>query len=225
MDRYNKLKYSRSTRPLTPPPSYSDATYPLLPSFNDLLHLRSKATGRPSMPGMPDTPPSTPIRDDYFPLPPVDLADDSFALPDVPNKPLIQPKPFISKPPIPPKPVLDTFSRPLTKIIDFKKNKVQIIPEKIEIDDTDDVNLSKRLYKLFPEINQVTEEKIDDEKSEIDMENLTEILSKIGDEKPFEFEFFTGGENKKFDDTMRSYGLVMSTTIIMVQANQFLIFF
>ena len=42
---------------------------------------------------------------------------------------------------------------------------------------------------------------------ECDMENLTEILSKIGDEKPFEFEFFTGGENKKFDDTMRSYGL------------------
>ena len=40
-----------------------------------------------------------------------------------------------------------------------------------------------------------------------DMENLTEILSKIGDEKPFEFEFFTGGENKKFDDTMTSYGL------------------
>ena len=67
--------------------------------------------------------------------------------------------------------------------------------------------MSKQLSKLFPEINQVTEEKIDDEKSEIDMENLTEILSKIGDEKPFEFEFFTGGENKKFDDTMTSYGL------------------
>ena len=72
---------------------------------------------------------------------------------------------------------------------------------------------------------QVTEEEINDEKNEIDMENLIEILSKIGDEKPFEFEFFTGGENKKFDDTMRSYGLVMPTTIIMVQANQFLIFF
>ena len=54
---------------------------------------------------------------------------------------------------------------------------------------------------------QVTEEEINDEKNEIDMENLTEILSKIGDEKPFEFEFFTDGENKKFDDTMRSYGL------------------
>ena len=89
----------------------------------------------------------------------------------------------------------------------LKKNKIQIIPEKIEIDNIDDVNLSKQLSKLFPEINQVTEEKIDDEKSEIDMENLTEILSKIGDEKPFEFEFFTGGENKKFDDTVRSYRL------------------
>ena len=54
---------------------------------------------------------------------------------------------------------------------------------------------------------QVTEEEINDEKNEIDMENLIEILSKIGDEKPFEFEFFTGGENKKFDDTMRSYGI------------------
>ena len=105
MDRYNKLKYSHPTPPLTPPPSYSDATYPLLPRFNDLLHLRSKGTGRPSMPGMLDTLTPTPIRDDYFPPPPVDLADDSFTLPDVPNKPPIPPKPVISKPPILPKPV------------------------------------------------------------------------------------------------------------------------
>ena len=47
---------------------------------------------------------------------------------------------------------------------------------------------------------------MEDEKREMDMENLTEILSKIGDDKPFEFEFFTGVKNKKFDDTMRSYG-------------------
>ena len=74
---------------------------------------------------MPDTLPSTPIRDDYSPPAPVDLADDSFALPDVPNKPPIPPKPVISKPPILPKPVLDTFSRSLTKIIDSKKNIIQ----------------------------------------------------------------------------------------------------
>ena len=57
--------------------------------------------------------------------------------------------------------------------------------------------MSQRLSKLFPETNQVTEEKIDDEKSEIDMENSTEMLSKIGDEKPFEFQFFAGGQNEK----------------------------
>ena len=38
---------------------------------------------------------------------------------------------------------------------------------------------------------------MEDEKREMDMENLTEVLPKIGDDKPFEFEFFTGGKNKK----------------------------
>ena len=113
MDRYNKLKSSRPPRPLTSLPSYSDTTYPLLPSFNVLLHLRSNTTGRPSMPGMPDTLPPTPNTDDYFPPLPIDLADDSFALPDVPNKPPIPPKPVIPKQTILPKSVLDTFSRPL----------------------------------------------------------------------------------------------------------------
>ena len=113
MDRYNKLKSSRPPRPLTSLPSYSDTTYPLLSSFNVLLHLRSNTTGRPSMPGMPDTLPPTPITDDYFPPLLIDLADDSFALPDVPNKPPIPPKPVIPKQTILPKSVLDTFSRPL----------------------------------------------------------------------------------------------------------------
>ena len=116
--------------------------------------------------------------------------------------------------------------------------------------------MSKRLSKLFPEIDHQVTEQINDEKNEIDMENLTESLSKIGnDEKPFEFQFFTGGENKKFNNTMRSYGLptdnlefldflqseirkkILATNkvkfmlklvismIIMIQANQFLIFF
>ena len=68
--------------------------------------------------------------------------------------------------------------------------------------------MSKQISKLFLKIDQQVTEQINDEKNELDMENLTEILSKIGDdEKPFESEFFTGGGNKKFDDTMRSYGL------------------
>ena len=183
-------------------------TYPIIPTSSDLQTVRAKSIGRKSdNPILPDTPPPTPITDDYFPPPPVDLADDSFVLPDVRTKPLIAPKPVITKPTIVPKAVLDSFSWPLTKIINSKKNKIQIIPKKTESKDNDNINLSEQLSKLFPEINQVTDEKLDDENSEIDMENLTEILSKIGDEKPFEFEIFTGDENKKFDDTMRSYGL------------------
>ena len=183
-------------------------TYPIIPTSSDLQTVRAKSIGRKSdNPILPDTPPPAPITDDYFPPPPVDLADDSFVLPDVRTKPLITPKPVITKPTIVPKAVLDSFSWPLTKIINSKKNKIQIIPKKTESKDNDNINLSEQLSKLFPEINQVTDEKLDDENSEIDMENLTEILSKIGDEKPFEFEFFTGDENKKFDDTMRSYGL------------------
>ena len=152
MNRYNKLRSSKyyPTRPPRP--------LPRLPSY-------SKATGRVSDISGHVTAPPTPIRDDYFPPPPVDLADDSFILPDVQTKPPVPPKPVITKPKIAPKPALDSFSRPLTKIIESKKNKIQIIPEKTESEDIDDINLSERLSKLFPEINQVTEEKIDHEKS------------------------------------------------------------
>ena len=152
MNRYNKLRSSKyyPTRPPRP--------LPRLPSY-------SKATGRVSDISGHVTAPPTPIRDDYFPPPPVDLADDSFILPDVQTKPSVPPKPVITKPKIAPKPVLDSFSQPLTKIIDSKKNEIQIIPKKTESEDIDDINLSERLSKLFPEINQVTEEKIDHEKS------------------------------------------------------------
>ena len=83
---------------------------------------------------------------------------------------------------------------------------MEIIPKKSVPEDIDDINLSEQLSKLFPKIDQVLDEKKEDEKREMDMEHLTEILSKIGD-KPFQFEFSTGGKNKKFHDTMRSYGL------------------
>ena len=38
--------------------------------------------------------------------------------------------------------------------------------------------------------------------------NLTELLSKTGrNSVPFEFEFFTGGKNEKFDEISGSLGL------------------
>ena len=204
MERYNKLKVSLYYPPCPPPPTPRELVDIGLAriSESELENLRSKGLvkGRKSEDGrfisvLPGTPPPTPIRNNYFPPPPVDLADDSFALPDVPTKPFILPKPVLNK-----------FSRPLTKIIDPKRKKMQIIAKKSAPEDIDDINLSEQLSKLFPKIDQVLDEKKEDEKREMDMEHLTEILSKIGD-KPFQFEFSTGGKNKRFDDTMRSYGL------------------
>ena len=88
-----------------------------------------------------------------------------------------------------------------------KKKKTQITPQK-EITNINETNLSEQLTKLFPKLDEVTNEKKEDKKYEEEIENITEILSKIDSKKvPFEFEFFSGGKNKKFDKVMRSIGL------------------
>ena len=57
------------------------------------------------------------------------------------------------------------------------------------------MNFSEQLSKLFPNINEVNKE--DKEKFVEDVNDLTEILSRIGeDDTPFEFELFTDGKNK-----------------------------
>ena len=51
--------------------------------------------------------------------------------------------------------------------------------------------------------------KKEDEKYEEEIENITDILSKIDSDKvPFEFEFFSGGKNKIFDEVMWTIGLI-----------------
>ena len=58
-----------------------------------------------------------------------------------------------------------------------------------------EMNFSEQLSKLFPNINEVNKE--DKEKFVEDVNDLTEILSRIGeDDTPFEFELFTDGKNK-----------------------------
>ena len=170
-------------------------------------------------------------------------------------KPQLLPKAeLLTKPQLPPELLLDEFARPLTKIIDAKKNNIEIIPKKeVSINET---NLSEQPTKFFPNIDEVEKEKQDGEKYEEEVKNLTEILSKIGeDETPFEFEFFSGGKNEKFDHICPGLGLlsdnldfldflqsheckkylyrinlkfilklVIFTMIIIIQMNQFLIF-
>ena len=61
----------------------------------------------------------------------------------------------------------------------------------------------------FPDINEVLEEDLKNEGKQDVIENLGQILGDIDRETPFEFECFTGGKNKKFDEYMR--GTALST--------------
>ena len=78
-------------------------------------------------PILPDTPPPTLNRDDYWPPPPVGRSDNNFMKLQLPPKPQFSPK---TKLQLAPKSIIDNFARPLTKIIDDEKNTIQIIPKK-----------------------------------------------------------------------------------------------
>ena len=69
----------------------------------------------------------------------------------------------------------------------------------------EEANLSEQLTQIFPNLDEIKEE--EDQTFKETVENLTETLSKIDEEDtPFEFEFFTGRKNKKFDDYIRGIG-------------------
>ena len=103
---------------------------------------------------------------------------------------------------MPQTPIIDKFSKPLTKMADDRKNTIEVTPKKPEAD-IEEKNLSQSLAELFPDINEVLEEDKKNEGNQDVIENLEEILSDIERKSPFEFEFFTGGKNKKFDGFMR----------------------
>ena len=82
----------------------------------------------------------------------------------------------------------------MTRTLDDKTNTIEITLKK-STPSINEINLSKQLQEVFPNVNEVIkEDSNNDFKEKID--NLNEILSKIGkdndenDEKLFEFEFF-----------------------------------
>ena len=79
-------------------------------------------------------------------------SDDNFIKPQLPPKPQFSPK---TKPQLPPKPILDDFARPLTNIIDDKKNTIEIIPTKKEIS-LNETNLSEQASKIFQTLTKLT---------------------------------------------------------------------
>ena len=92
----------------------------------------------------------------------------------------------------------DSFSRPITKMLD---ETIEITP-KAKI--TEEKEISDTLQQLFPDVEKIAQE---NKKADVQphLENLSETLAAIGNEVlPFEFEFFKGGTNEKFNNIIRT---------------------
>ena len=113
--------------------------------------------------------------------------------------------------PLPSKPTIDNFARPITQITDEKNNTIAITPKR-PLPKIEERNLSQQLQSIFPDVNETIKEESETFKEKI--EDLDEIINKVSnidndqdEQKIFEFEFFTGGTNQKFDSFVRKFGL------------------
>ena len=93
----------------------------------------------------------------------------------------------------------DSFSRPITKILDGET--IEITPRQ-EI--TEERQISDKLQALFPDVEKISEQNRQAD-VEPDFKNLSETLTAISrsDIVPFEFEFFKGGNNENFSSIIR----------------------
>ena len=63
-------------------------------------------------------------------------------------------------------------------MINKKKNIVQVTPKKDTTNEINETNLSDCLTRLFPDIDEVEEEKIKDKNNEMEIDQVTEILAR-----------------------------------------------
>ena len=181
--------------PLSGPPPfvYDEKDFPPLPA------PRTSPTHLPPLPPplpAPLTPPTAP------PLPPISS--------DVPQSlsPLRNKLPSLD--PLPSLPDINDFSRPLTELVDTKNKTIEITPKKIDLPPIGQKQLSKELNQLFPDVDVAIKEKQETFKERT--ENIEELVQKVGENDKnspvtFQFEFFQGGENAKFDSFMKNFGL------------------
>ena len=155
----------------------------------------------------PDTPPSTPPqrsnRRDFdedeknFPPPPhfiepTSPPETSFLFSDGSLSPLRNKLSNIA--PLPSKPTIDNFARPITQVTDEKNNTIAITPKR-PVPKIEEKKLSEQLQSIFPDVNEALTKKSKTFKEKI--ENLDEIISKVSNidddqdkQKIFEFDFF-----------------------------------
>ena len=94
----------------------------------------------------------------------------------------------------------------------MKKNNTIVITPKRPLPKIEERNLSQQLQSIFPDVNETIKEESETFKEKI--EDLDEIINKVSnidddqdEQKIFEFEFFTGGTNQKFDSLVQKFGL------------------
>ena len=78
--------------------------------------------------------------------------------------------------PLPSKPTIDNFGRPLTQITDEKNNTIAITPKR-SVPKTEERNLSEQLQSIFPDVNETINEESETVKEKI--EHLDEIINKV----------------------------------------------
>ena len=114
--------------------------------------------------------------------------------------------------PLPSKPTIDNFARPITQMSDEKNNTIAITPKR-PVPKIEETNLSEQLQSIFPDDDETIERVSETFKEKIDdLDKIIEKVSNIDDnqdeQKLFEFEFFTGKFNQKFDYFVRKFGLL-----------------
>lgn len=111
--------------------------------------------------------------------------------------------------PFPSLPSINDFSRPITDVVDEKNKTIEITPKKILLPPIGQKQLSEELNKIFPDVDDTIKEKENSFKKR--MQNIQELVEKIGrneeSELIFEFEFFNGGTNSKFESFIKRFGL------------------
>ena len=100
----------------------------------------------------PDTPPSTPYRDNYIPHPPDTPRETSFLFLEGSLSLLWNRLPNIA--PHSSRQTIDNFARPLTQIIDEKSNTIEITPKK-PTPDINETKSSEQLQEISPNVNEV----------------------------------------------------------------------
>ena len=111
--------------------------------------------------------------------------------------------------PLPSRPVVDNFSRPITEIANEKNNTISITPKKPVLPPIGQKQLSTELQKIFPDVDKTIQETAETFKERHD--DIDELVKKVSStedsEITFEFEFFIGGTNSKFDAFVKTFGL------------------